>query len=104
MSILLDSSRRTEITDPDDRQFTVAGVPCIHAVTDGFRGLEETVAAVRSTTSAGRQGFLRVFLVNWHWGLKEVDTLARQLGPDYVPVDAEILGRLYLQSAQRSEK
>jgi hypothetical protein len=104
---LLDYTRRSGMSSYPDFHLNPSGVPILLAVNDGTSGtvagdpadVLATANEIRAVaTPATKPVFLYVSLVWPHWVATEIEALATELGSDYVPVDAGVLGDLYKQA------
>ena len=97
-SILQDYTRRAGMSTYVDFHLNPSGVPILLASARPGGVVIDTANEIRAiATPATKPVFLHVGLIWGQWNASSIEDLAAELGSDYVPVDAGVLGDLYKQ-------
>ncbi len=101
-----DYGRRIGVEE-DPTYPTARDVPVFRAVgrwrQDAGRAerVKEVLADVRRMTPERRPAFLHVFVLNWFADLSMLEQIAKELGPEYVPVRPDHLAALWRRAMRR---
>ena len=97
--VMLDYSRRSGLSTYADFHLNPSGVPILLASASPGGVVIDTANEIRAiATPATKPVFLHVGLIWPQWDASSIEDLAAELGSDYVPVDAGVLGDLYKQA------
>ncbi len=105
VSFLLPDYGRLAGTTAENANEVLAGrVPAFHALTSFNPDLGDAATAqlmlddIRRYTPAARPAFMHVFVQCYPWSPTKLRAVLDELGPEYVPVRADELAELYLES------
>jgi hypothetical protein len=102
--MLPDYGRLPTTTAQNANEVLAGHVPIFRALTTFSPSLGEAATRqlmlddIRRYTPAGRPGFIHVFVQCYPWTPTKLREVLDELGPEYVPVRADHLAELYLQS------